>query len=129
MDIGIVVATATEMISMAIVKKNFKDVTTTERALYQKAISVLEKNQLDYGLELLKSLVQRNPGFLDARSRLRAVEQMKTSDMNALAKVIAQIKSIPYLLKAQTMAAKKPLEAMKMAEEALALNLHQANVL
>ena len=60
---------------MAIVKKNFKDVTTSERSLYQKALSVLEKNQLDYGLELLKSLVQRDPGFMDARSRLRNVDQ------------------------------------------------------
>lgn len=114
---------------MAIVKKNFKDVTTSERSLYQKALSVLEKNQLDYGLELLKSLVQRDPGFMDARSRLRNVEQIKTSSMNGLAKVIAQIKSLPYLIKAQTIAGKQPLEAMKLAEEALALNLHQAGVL
>ena len=114
---------------MAIVKKNFKDVTTTERAHYQKALSVLEKNQLDYGLELLKSLVQRNPGFMDARSRLRSIEQIKTSNMNGLAKFIAQLKSIPYVIKAQTIAGKQPLEAMKLAEEALALNLHQANVL
>lgn len=118
-----------ENFSMAIVKKNFKDVTSAERNLYQKALAVLEKRQIDYGVELLKSVVQRNPGFMEARSRLRAVEQAKTAELSPIAKIIANLKSMLYIMKAQTMAAKKPLEAMALTEEALALNLHQAGAL
>ena len=114
---------------MAIVKKSYKDVTTGVRAVYQKGADMIGKRQLDYGIELLKQVVQKEPGFMDARNMLRAAEKEKSSSMSGFAKFIANIKSLRWILKAQAAAGKNPVEAMSYTEEALALNLYSTQAL
>ena len=69
----------------SIKKKNFKDVTTGVRAVYQKGVEMIDKRQMDYGIELLKQVVQKEPGFIEARKVLRAAEKEKTSAMSGFA--------------------------------------------
>lgn len=110
---------------MAIDKKSIKDVSTSLRSIFQKAQSELEKpNGLDYGIELLKGIVQREPGFLDAREALRSAERIRSDKIGAIAKIIASIKSSKFLVQAKAAAGKNPRGAMSDVEEALALYLY-----
>lgn len=43
---------------MAIEKKSLRDVSSGVRAVYQKALDVISKGSEDYGIELLKGVVQ-----------------------------------------------------------------------
>ena len=60
---------------MAIERKELKDIATTTRSAFQKAMGEVQKGNSDYALELLKGIVQRNPGFVDARAALREAEK------------------------------------------------------
>ncbi len=110
---------------MAIEKKTLKDVSTSMRSVYQKAQGELNKNKsLDYAIELLKNIVQREPGFLEARASLRDAEKKKCEKMGSIAKFFAQLKSGKFLARAAVNTKKNPAGAMNDAEEALALYLY-----
>ena len=49
---------------MAIVKKSLSEVSPAVRAAFQKAQDVLSKNNLAYGIELLKEIAKKDPGVL-----------------------------------------------------------------
>lgn len=106
---------------MAIVRKELRDVSANMRSAFQKAQDVLRKNNIDYGVELLKNIVQREPGFIDARAALRDAERRKAGAMGAFAKIMANIKGNLAIVKGKTLVSKKPLEAMSCAEDVLAL--------
>lgn len=108
---------------MPIVKKTLSEVSPAIRAAFQKAQDVLSKNSLDYGIELLKEITKKDPGFLDSRIMLRKAEKTKYAHMNIFQKILAHILSIPPILKGGALVAKKPLEALGLAEDALAINI------
>jgi len=109
---------------MAIEKKNIKDVSTSIRSMYQKAKGVLDKNELDYGIELLKQIVQCDPGFLEARDALREAERTRSDKIGAFSKFFAQMKSGKFVVRAKANAAKNAKGALSDVEEALALYLY-----
>ena len=108
---------------MDIVKKTLKDVSPATKSAYNKALAVLNQNNVDYAITLFKEIVQFDPGFLDARAKLREAERLHFAKMNAVAKALAAVKSVGFISKGNMLKAKKPKEAMDQAEEALALNL------
>ena len=69
---------------MPIVKKTLSEVSPAIRAAFQKAQDVLSKNSLDYGIELLKEITKKDPGFLDSRIMLRKAEKTKYAHMNKI---------------------------------------------
>ncbi len=109
---------------MAIEKKSLSNMSSGVRAAYQKARDVLNKNSLDYGIELLKTILEREPGFIEARQLLRDVERQKFEDMNPLEKLFGGMKANKFVLKGRVLVAKKPQEAMNCAEDALAAYFH-----
>ena len=108
---------------MPVTKKNITEVSSADRSAYQKAQDVLAKNSLDYGIELLKGIVKKEPGFLDARVMLRKAEKTKYAHMSALAKGLAAIQCLGPIMKGRAFVAKKPLVALGYAEDALAINV------
>ena len=108
---------------MAIVKKTLKDVSPATKSAYTKAMQVMNQNNLEYAITLFKEIVQFDPGFLDAREKLRKCERDHFAKMGSVAKALAAVKSAKFLTKGNMLKAKKPKEAMDQAEEALALNL------
>jgi len=108
---------------MAIVKKTLKDVSPATKSAFTKAMTVMNQNNLEYAITLFKEIVQFDPGFLDAREKLRKCERDYSAKMGAVAKALAAVKSAKFLTKGNMLKAKKPKEAMDQAEEALALNL------
>ena len=83
----------------------------------------MNQNNLKYAITLFKEIVQFDPGFLDAREKLRKCERDYCEKMGAFAKVLSMISSAKFLIKGNILKAKKPKEAMDQAEEALAVNL------
>ena len=108
---------------MAIVKKTLKDVSAATKSAYTKAMQVMNQNNLEYAITLFKEIVQFDPGFLDAREKLRKCERDYFAKMGAVAKALSAIKAIGFVTKGNMLKAKKPKEAMDQAEEALAVNL------
>ena len=108
---------------MEIVKKTLKDVSVATKSAYNKALAVMNQNNLEYAIALFKEIVQFDPGFLDAREKLRKCEREYSAKLGAVAKAIASVKSAKYLTKGNMLKAKKPKEAMDQAEEALAYNV------
>ncbi len=104
---------------MAIERKELKDVGANVRNAFQKAQDVVRKNNIDYGLELLKALVFREPAFADARAALREAQMRKLSSMSGFSKFIASIKANINVIKGKSCITKKPLDAIRLAEEAL----------
>ena len=60
---------------MDIVKKTLKDVPAGTKSAYTKAMQVMNQNNLEYAITLFKEIVQFDPGFLDAREKLRKCER------------------------------------------------------
>lgn len=106
---------------MAIERKELKDVSSATRSAFQKAQEVVKKNNLDYGIELLKGIVLRELGFVEARAALREAELRKAAGMGGFGKFIASIKINKFIIKGKSCVSKNPVEAMKAAEEAIAL--------
>ena len=108
---------------MAIVKKTLKDVPAGTKSAYTKAMQVMNQNNLEYAITLFKEIVQFDPGFLDAREKLRKCERDYSEKMSSVAKALSNVKALGHITKGNMLKAKKPKEAMNEAEEALAFNL------
>ncbi len=108
---------------MAIVKKTLKDVSAATKSAYTKAMQVMNQNNLEYAITLFKEIVQFDPGFLDAREKLRKCERDYYAKMGSVAKTLSTVKALAHVTKGNMLKAKKPKEAMDEAEEALAFNV------
>lgn len=107
---------------MAIEKKTVAEVSPGARNVYQKAASVFAKNSVEYAIELLKSVVQREPGFIEARNMLRDAERKYSASLSGFARFIASFKQMPWVTKGRSVLKKNPELALTYAEEALAHN-------
>lgn len=91
---------------------------------YQTAMGAVEKNNTDYAILLLKGIVQKEPGFMEAREALRKQEKIKISKMGFFKKMTSGMKAGSLATKSKgQMMRKKPEAAMKLAEDAVAENL------
>lgn len=107
---------------MAIEKKTVAEVSAGARNVYQKAASVFAKNSVEYAIELLKSVVQKEPGFIEARNMLRDAERRYSASLGGFARFIASFKQMPWVTKGRSVLKKNPELALAYAEEALAHN-------
>src|SRR5690606_14915131 len=51
-----------------------KELPQTQKALYLKAMSAVQMNNMDYAISLLQAVLKENPGFVDGRRLLRECE-------------------------------------------------------
>ncbi|MBE6405102.1 MAG: hypothetical protein E7040_03685 [Lentisphaerae bacterium] len=107
---------------MAIEKKTVAEVSPGARNVYQKAASVFAKNSVEYAIELLKSVVQKEPGFIDARNMLREAERRYSASLGKFARFVAGMKQMPLVTKGRSVLKKNPELALSYAEEALSYN-------
>ena len=103
-------------------KKNINSVTSQVREIYQKGLEAAHKNNFEYAIDLLKTAVTLEPGFIDARQELRSIEK-KNSDKNK--KNFLKALKIKKLLKLGQLdiVRKKYFDAYSCAEDALALDV------
>ena len=113
----------TETPKVDIVKKTLKDVSPATKSAYNKALAVMKQNNLEYAITLFKEIIQFDPGFLDAREKLRKCEHDYYAKLGGFAKALAGLKAKKFVIKGSMLKAKNPKEALNQAEEALAVNL------
>jgi tetratricopeptide (TPR) repeat protein len=110
--------------AMAIEKKSLKDVPSDMRQNYQAALAAVDKSNPDYAVLLLKGIIQREPGLLEAREKLRQIEKKKAAGAGIFTKWMAGLKTSGTVTSGKTsLASGKPLKAMAKAEDALAASL------
>jgi tetratricopeptide (TPR) repeat protein len=111
-------------------KKTIKEISSAMRSNYQTAMGAVEKNNIDYAILLLKGIVQKELGFMEARKTLRKMEKIKVSKMGLMKKMISSMKAGSIATKGKAMlVAKKIDSAMRMGEDAAAENLSSMSAL
>ena len=91
------------------------------RELYQKANTNLQRQNYDYAIAILTQVLQREPGFFEARQALRATQFRKSGGGGTgfFKKVLGGASAQPALAKGQMALRKNPVEAMQIAEQIL----------
>ncbi len=92
-----------------------------QRDLYEKAITAINRNNLEYAISILTQVVTVEPAFFDARQALRAAQFKRgaATQTGFFKKMIGGATSQPALAKAQLTLRKNPAEAMQQLEEIL----------
>ena len=110
-------------------KKTIRDISSAMRGNYQKAVDAMNKNNIDYAIMLFKGIIKKEPGFLEAREKLRKVEKLKTSKLGFIGKMTSNMKASGTATKGKMKLGKAPMEAMSFAEDALSFNLSNQGAL
>ena len=112
-----------------ITKKSLDDLSQQISSIYKKGVEAADKNNMTYAIDLLKQVVIEEPGFVPAREKLRSLEKrmLALSPVKEFFKLI-KVKKIVKLGQLE-LARKKYKEALKSAEEALALNVKNLSAL
>jgi len=107
---------------MAIItKENLKP---KVRELFDRGFSALDRGNLDYAMDMLLDCLKLEPGFLEARTYLRAasVRKFKEGNNGKFAQAMGTAAGMPKIIAARANLAKKPLRTLQTAEELLRKN-------
>jgi len=107
---------------MAIItKENLKP---KPKELFDRGFSALDRGNLDYAMDMFLDCLELEPGFLEARTYLRAasIRKFKEGKSGKLAHAIGTVAAMPKILLARAKLAKKPLSSLQTAEELLRRN-------
>lgn len=110
-------------------EQTFENISKNARDLFQKAQSALERNNLDYAIEMYMQCLNLEPNFLRARQYLRAAQRKRHEATSAFKRVFTAATTAPLLTKAKIASSKNPVEAMALAEEVLAQDPQHAQAL
>jgi len=101
-------------------EKSLTEVPRDLRDLYQKGTAALQRQNFDYAIAILQQVLQREPGFLEARQALRAAQIKKVGGSTSFfRKVLGGAGASPLIAKAQLAKNRNPLEAVHIAEQIL----------
>ena len=102
-------------------EKSANEIPRAVREQFEKGVSALERNNLDYAIELLLAVLKAEPGFLAGRDTLRKVGKKKAGLGGGMfKKFLSSAGSSPALAKARLITESQPLEAMFVAEQVIA---------
>ena len=88
------------------------------RDLYERALGALERNNLEYAIEMFRQCLAIEPNFTRGRQYLRAA-QSKSASSSALRRVVSAAYAAPKLTQAKMAIQKSPGDAMNIAEQVL----------
>jgi tetratricopeptide (TPR) repeat protein len=104
-------------------EKPLNTIPRLQRDQYEKGVAAIQRNNLDYAINILAGVLKIEPGFFEARQALRAAQVKKAGGPGGstgfFKKMIGGATSQPALAKAQMSLRKNPLEALETAEEIL----------
>lgn len=109
--------------------KDINSISSELQQAFSRAVHAIDKNNLEYATEILKELVLKDPGFVQAREKLRVVEKMQIKSGffgNAISSI--KVKKIVKLAQFDLFRGKYT-DAMAKAEEALAINIKDLSAL
>jgi tetratricopeptide (TPR) repeat protein len=101
-----------------------KDLPKKTQETFQKALSALERDNLDYAVDIFSSLVNLHPHFMEGREMLRMAEikRLGGKKTSAVANALSYATGAGAVLTITSNLKKKPLKALKAAEELLKKN-------
>jgi tetratricopeptide (TPR) repeat protein len=102
-------------------EKSINEISRDLRMLYQKGADALQRENVDYALDLFNQVLEKEPTFFDCRKALRAAQQKKSGGGGGgfFKKMMSNAGSSPMVAKAQLALRKNPAEAMTIAEQIL----------
>ena len=90
------------------------------RIYYDKGVAAMERDNLEYAMDMFEAALAIEPRLLQVRKLLRAAS-VKKAKSNAPSK-LAIAKGISGLMKASSLNRKKPFQALKTAEKLLRID-------
>lgn len=102
-------------------EKNLNELNPELRRMHTKAVEAAQRENDDYALTLFRQVLEREPGFFEARKALRAVQARKGGGGGGgfFKKMMSSAGSSPQIAKAKVILGKNPGEAMAIAESVL----------
>ncbi len=101
-------------------EKKLTEIPRPQRELYEKGNVALQRQNLDYAIAILNQVLQKEPGFFDARQTLRAAQfKKKGAGGGFFKKMLSGASSSPLIAKAQMTVRRNPLEALQICEQIL----------
>ncbi|HEY8965075.1 MAG TPA: hypothetical protein VIM58_01445 [Candidatus Methylacidiphilales bacterium] len=107
---------------MAVPVKTEKDLDASQLDLWKRAKSAADTANRDYAISLIQNLLKLEPGFVEGRRYLRAVEIAKYKTLSAMSKKLNDVKTMAGAMRASGAVKKNPADALVSAEEVLALD-------
>lgn len=102
-------------------EKSANEISPDLRRIFVKGNEALQRDNFDYAIDLYNQVLEREPGFIDARRALRAAQGKKTGGGGGgfFKKAFSNVGASPLIAKAQMALRKNPAEAMAIAEQVL----------
>lgn len=101
-------------------EKQVTEIEKSLRELFEKGKLAYERNNLDYAITLLQSVLKKEPGFYDCREALRATQFKKQDGKTSFfRKMLGSASSSPQLAKAQIAVRTNPADALDLSESVL----------
>ena len=114
---------------MAIISE--AELTPVQKEALRRAKLAAQRDNFDYAITLLQNILSESPNYLEGRVLLRETAARKNANLNRIAKGLSTLQLAGTIAKAQLQAKKNPKEALKVIEQALAIDPTntQANLL
>jgi len=102
-------------------EKKANEIPRDLRALFTKAADSAQRENLDYAIALFCQVLEREPGYFEARKALRIAQAKKGGGTSSgfFKKMMSNAGSSPQIARAKMALHKNPAEAMAIAEEVL----------
>ena len=101
------------------VEKSKKEVHPEARDYFEKGISALRKDNLDYASKLFEQSLKKEPGFFECREALRLNQFKRAEKKSSFSKIFSKTTSSSLLPKGQLALRNNPIEAIEVAEQIL----------
>jgi len=101
-------------------EKNQNDIARAWRDLFEKGLSALQRQNLDYALSIFNQILAKEPGYFECREALRVTQVKKAqAGQSFFKKAFGMASSGPILTKGRLALRNNPLEALQTAEQIL----------
>jgi len=101
-------------------EKSLNDIPRDLRMLFTKGNEALQRDNLDYAIDLFNQVLSKEPGFYECRKALRTAQMRKAgSGGGFFKKMLSSAGSSPMVAKGHLALSKDPAEALKIAEQIL----------
>lgn len=104
--------------------KKIKHLKKKHAKLYEAGLKATEQRNLKYAIDMFRQVLHEEPGVLEIREKLRAVEMQRIGgNAGPVRKLVAQLMSIPIMAKGTTLVSERRFhDALDNAEKAMAMD-------
>jgi tetratricopeptide (TPR) repeat protein len=100
-------------------EKTIDTISRTARDQYDRALAALERNNLDYAIEMFSQCLASEPNFPQGRKFLRAAQMKRSELAGGFKRMFISAKLQPLLQKTRMAISKNPVESIGLAEQVL----------